>query len=468
MGVVSSVIDGRTPLESPSEVWKTEARRSVKSAAVCATLVCFALCFALVRAADAAEPVYVELRLDGIVNPLKVRHLGRAFDRAEREQARFILLTIDTPGGLVSSLQELTVAITNSKVPVVGFVEPESAQATSAGAFLLLATDVAAMAPSTRVGAAHPVADGKPLEGVMDAKVTNSLASHARSLAERRGRPPSVAESMVRESKSFTEKEARAAGLVEILAANRAELLRALDGRKLDFRGKPFVFETKRLRRVEVPMSTLDRVLDTIANPTLASLLLTIGVLGLLYELSSPGIGLGGVVGAICVVVGLLGVSVLPIELGGILLLVVGLAAIGLEMKVPTHGLLAAGGVVSLVLGAMFLIDSDDYFGGVGAVNVFVFAPLIAVAAGGLSLLARLTRRALAAPFVSGESALIGKRGVVKSTFVAEGNVFSGGVFVDGARWQGSADAAIAEGEPVEVVAVLRNPMRLRVKRAGT
>jgi len=464
---VSSGIDRQAPLGSAPEVWKTAARSRVKSAAVCAALLCFALCFALVGPTRAAEPVYVELRLDGIVNPLKVRHLGRALERAEREQARFVVLTVDTPGGLVSSLQELTVAITNAKVPVVGFVEPESAQATSAGAFLLLATDVAAMAPSTRIGAAHPVADGQPLEGVMDEKVTNSLASHARSLAERRGRPPAVAESMVRESKSFTEKEARAAGLVEILAANRAELLRELDGRKLDFRGKPFVFETKRLRRVEVPMSALDRVLDTLANPTLASLFLTIGVLGLLYELSSPGIGLGGIAGAICIVVGLLGVSVLPIELGGLLLLVVGLAAIGLEMKVPTHGLLAAGGVVSLVLGAMFLVDPGDYFGGIARVDVLLFAPLVAVAAGGLLLLGRLTRRALDAPFASGETALRGKVGVAKSAFVADGAGFSGGVFVDGARWQGTADVAIAAGEPVEVVEVLRSPLRLRVKRAG-
>jgi membrane-bound serine protease (ClpP class) len=426
-----------------------------------------ALC-ALVGSARAAREAYVEIRIDGIVNPLKVRHLARAMARADSERAKFVVLTIDTPGGLVSSLQEITVALTNSKVPVVGFVEPESAEATSAGAFILLATDVAAMAPSTRVGAAHPVAEGKPLEGVMDEKATNSLASHARSLAERRGRPPAVAESMVRESKSFTEKEARAAGLVEILAMNRAELLKVLDGRALNFRGQNFVFRTQGLERIEVRMSPLDRLLDALANPTIASLLLTLGVLGLLYELSSPGIGLGGVAGAICVVVGLLGVSVLPIELGGLVLIVVGLLAIGLEMKVPSHGLLAAGGILSLVLGAMFLVNTDDYFGAAPRVNVFIFAPLVGSAVVGLVLLARLTRRALRAPFASGESALVGKSGVAKSTFVADGSVFSGGVFVDGARWQSVSDDAIGQGEPVEVVEVRRNPMRLRVKRASS
>jgi membrane-bound serine protease (ClpP class) len=302
----------------------------------------------------------------------------------------------------------------------------------------------------------------------MDEKATNSLASHARSLAERRGRPPAVAESMVRESKSFTEKEARAAGLVEILAMNRALLLKELDGRALSFRGQNFVFRTQGLERIEVAMSRLDRLLDTIANPTIASLLLTIGVLGILYELSSPGIGLGGVAGAICVVVGLAGVSALPIELGGLVLIVVGLIAIGLEMKVPSHGLLAAGGILSLVLGAMFLVNPDDYFGAAPRVNVFIFGPLVGTAVTGLVLLARLTRRALRAPLVSGESALIGKSGIAKTAFVADGPVFAGDVFVDGARWQGVSDAALGDGEPVEVVEVRRNPMRLRVKRTST
>lgn len=448
-------------------MWKTAIEARFSRAALAAVVGFFTLCFALESGAGANQGSYVELRLDGIVNPLKVRHLTRALERADEERARFILLTIDTPGGLVSSLQELTVAITNSKVPVVGFVEPASAQATSAGAFLLLATDVAAMAPSTRVGAAHPVAEGQALDRVMDEKATNSLASLARSLAERRGRPAAAAESMVRDSKSFTEKEARAAGLVELLVPHKAALLRELEGRKLDFRGRPFVFHTEGLRRVEVAMSSLDRWLDVIANPTLASLLLSIGVLGLLYELSSPGIGLGGIVGAICVIVGLLGASVLPIELGGIVLLVVGLLAIGLEMKVPSHGLLAAGGVVALVLGGLFLIDPGDYFGGIAGVDVLIFAPLIAAAATGLILLARLTRRALAAPPQSGEAALVGTHGVAKSTFAPDGDVFTGGVFVDGARWRGISDSAVAEGDRIEVVEVLRSPMRLRVKRGA-
>ncbi|HEY3493497.1 MAG TPA: ATP-dependent Clp protease proteolytic subunit, partial [Polyangiaceae bacterium] len=190
---------------------------------VLAALAFLILCSA--SSAFAAPGRYLHIRVDGVINPIKQRYVERSLARAVEERADFLLITIDTPGGLVSSLQNITTAITNAPLPVVGFVEPQSAQATSAGAFILLATDVAAMAPGTRVGAAHPVGGDKPLEGAMDEKATNSLASLVKSLAARRGRPPAPAEAMVRESKSFTETEAKAAGLIEILAVNRAHLL---------------------------------------------------------------------------------------------------------------------------------------------------------------------------------------------------------------------------------------------------
>src|SRR5688572_12765662 len=176
---------------------------------------------------------YVHVRVDGVVNPIKARHVQRAVERAAREQARFLLVTIDTPGGLVSSMQEIVAALTNSRVPVVGFTAPRSAQATSAGAFILLAADLAAMAPGTRVGSAHPVADGKALDDVLDKKATNSLSALIQSLAERRGRPVDVARSMVTDSTSYTAEEAKEKKLVELLVSDRAELLRALDGREV-------------------------------------------------------------------------------------------------------------------------------------------------------------------------------------------------------------------------------------------
>jgi membrane-bound serine protease (ClpP class) len=426
------------------------------------------LCVSVFAArAPASSGKYVHIHVDGVINPIEQRYVERAIARAAAERAEFLLISIDTPGGLVSSLQEITTAITNAPLPVVGFVEPQSAQATSAGAFILLATDVAAMAPGTRVGAAHPVADGKPLEGALDEKATNSLVSLAKSLAARRGRPAGPAEAMVRSSKSFTEKEAKDAGLVEILAVNRVHLLRELHGRSFEFHGKSRTLKAHGLTAIELPLSRSERLLDKLADPTLASLLLSLGLLAILYELSSPGIGMGGLVGAISLLLGLLALSVLPLELGGMVLLGVGLSAIGLEVKVPSHGLLAGGGVIAVVLGTLLLVDPGEYFGGVQRVSLGIVAPIVTAAVLAVIGLARVTRRALSAPFISGAAALVGKIGVAKSPFLSHGAGFRGSVLVDGARWQGTAAQAILAGERIVVTEVLRDPMRLAVKPAG-
>jgi membrane-bound serine protease (ClpP class) len=411
-----------------------------------------------------SRSVYVEAHIEGVINPIKVRHLLRSIERAKRERAEFLLLVIDTPGGLVSSMQEMVGAITNSPIPVVGFVAPQSAQATSAGAFILLATDVAAMAPGTRVGAAHPVADGKPLEGAMNDKATNSLASLIKSLAHRRGRAQKAAESMVRESKSFTAEEAHREKLVDLLVLNRTDLLHRLDGRRI---GPGERLSTQHLVRVPIEVSGVDRALDRFADPTLTSILLSLGTLAIIYELSTPGIGAGGAIGAVLLVLGLLGSSVLPIDLSALALFLIGMVAIALEVKLPTHGVLGGAGVVALVLGGMLLVDSSEYFGGVMRINPMVVVPTVVAAGLALLVLGRAARRALSAPPETGREALIGKRGLARSSFGSAGPETEGQVFVDGARWLAHTDEAqIVAGEPVEVTAIESQPTRLRVRRA--
>lgn len=419
---------------------------------------------ALLPSARAGRPLVAHVTVDGIINPIKARYVEQSIHRAKSDGATLVLVSINTPGGLVSSMQDIVGAITNSKVPIVGLVEPRSAQATSAGALILMATDVAAMFPDTRMGAAHPVGAGSNLEGAMEEKATNSLVSLAKSLASRRGRSEKIAEGIVRESKSYTATEALNEKAVELVVSSEDELMAKLDGMKLDFGDRNTTLSTRGAARLELPMSFTSRLFDALADPTVASLLLSIGVLGILYELSSPGIGLGGIVGVTSLLLGLVAMSALPIKLGGSLLILAGFVAIGLEVKTPTHGALGLGGVLAIVLGAFILIDEAQYFGAPQRVDWRIFAPIAAALAFGFLALAGLATRAQKTPFQSGVEALLGAQGVVKIPLAGRDGVFSGSVFVDGARWQAVSSTEIGEGRAVEVVEVLSHPSRLRVK----
>jgi membrane-bound serine protease (ClpP class) len=407
---------------------------------------------------------YVHVRIDGVVNPIKARHVQRAVERAALEQARFLLVTIDTPGGLVSSMQEIVAALTNSRVPVVGFTAPRSAQATSAGAFILLAADLCAMSPGTRIGAAHPVADGKALDDALDKKATNSLVSLVKSLAERRGRPSAPAEAMVRDSVSYTAEEAHEKKLIELIAASETELLQKLEAREV----RPGVrLATRGLSRIDLPLSNVDRALDRIADPSITSLLISLGTLAILYELGTAGIGAGGAIGAVLLVLGLLGSSVLPIEASAIVLFLIGIAAVALEIKLPTHGVLGGAGLIGMLLGAALMVDPSDYFGGFKTVNLFFLAPIVLVVGACLLLLGRITRRALSAPFQTGSEALVGSKGTARASFGTNRPGSSGQVMVDGARWQAETDEPeIDDGDAIEVIRALHRPMRLVVRRA--
>ena len=407
---------------------------------------------------------YVHVRVDGVVNPIKARHVQRAVERAALEQARFLLVTIDTPGGLVSSMQEIVASLTNSRVPVVGFTAPRSAQATSAGAFILLAADLCAMSPGTRIGAAHPVADGKALDDALDKKATNSLVSLVKSLAERRGRPPAPAEAMVRDSVSYTAEEAHEKKLIELIAASEAELLQKLEAREV----RPGVrLATRGLSRIDLPLSNVDRALDRIADPSITSLLISLGTLAILYELGTAGIGAGGAIGAVLLVLGLLGSSVLPIEASAIALFLIGIAALALETQLPTHGVLGGAGLIGILFGAALMVDPSDYFGGFKGANLFLLAPIVVVVGAGLMLLGRITRRALAAPFQTGSEALVGSKGTARASFGTNHPESSGQVMVDGARWQAETDEPeIDDGDAIEVIRALHRPMRLVVRRA--
>lgn len=445
---------------------RREAREPRGSAGRRFSATCVALVAAVLvlcsspRAAGANLALHI--RVDGVINPIEVRYVRHALAVARDERAAFVLMSLDTPGGLVASMQQIVAAMANSTVPVVAFVEPRTAQASSAGAFLLLASDVAVMAPGTRVGAAHPIEEGKSLDHVLDEKVTNSLVSLAEGLAAEHHRPPKYAESIVRESKSFTSDEAKQAGAIELLANDVPDLLAKLDGYRTSAGGRELVLVTKGLALKEMPMSASSRLFDVIADPTLASVLLTLGVLGILYELSSPGIGAAGIVGTICLVLALVALSTLPLALGGVVLCLAGVIAVAVEVKAPSHGALAAGGVAALVLGASILVDEHGYFGAAQRLDLRVFAPLVLVLAASFLLFGRLVARAMKVPMQSGVEAMKGARGSVKTRVSPAGGM----VFVAGSRWNAVSEEVVEEGQPVIVTEVMENPTRLRVKPA--
>ena len=441
-------------------VWTPSVRRLLRALLWVTALFAATWAVGWSRFAMAASPVVVRIRVTGVITPVQARYVHQALEFARQKDASFLLMSLDTPGGLVTSMQSMVSDISNSPVPVVGFVEPATAQATSAGAFLLLATDVAAMAPGTQVGAAHPVGADKNLEGAMAEKATNSLAALAKSLAARHRRPESYAESIVRESKSFTADEAKQLGAVEIIAPSQTALLESLHGYAIDAPERKVVLSTQGVVVIEHPMSWQSRLIDLFANPTLASILLSLGVLGILYELSSPGVGMAGIVGTICLVLALLGFSTLPLKVGGFVLLLAGFVAIAVEVKSPAHGALALGGVVSLMLGALVLVDEGGYFGGVPRIELRVFAPFLVILTASFLLFARAASRAQAAPLQMGMGSLIGARGVAKGRVTAEGGM----VFVAGARWQALSSTSIDDGTAVIVEEISSHPTRLRVR----
>lgn len=374
-----------------------------------------------------------------------------AIRRADREKAALIVFTLRTPGGLVDSTREITTAIIASRAPVVVFIAPAGSRAASAGFIITMASDVAAMAPGTHIGAAHPVSGtGEKVDETMSKKMASDVAASARALASHRGRNLQLVEQAVVESRSYTEQEASQAKppLVEVIAADLPDLLRKLDGREIArFDGSKTVLHTKGARIESIDMTWRQRLLSAIAHPEVAYILFTLGTLGLTIELWSPGAVVPGVVGGLCLLLAFFAFSILPINYAGLLLIVFGLMLLMLEVKFTSYGLLGIGGVVSLVLGSLMLVDASapDLRLSLG------FVLPIALAASAIILfLVNLAVRAQRARTVTGTAGMVGETGRAMSEVTRAG----GQVLAHGEIWQARSDAPIPAGAPVQVLAV--------------
>ncbi|MEW6337334.1 MAG: NfeD family protein [Acidobacteriota bacterium] len=405
------------------------------------------LLLALAAPAAAADRVVV-LTLDDSIQPASLRYLKRGLDTADSAGAALTVVELNTPGGLLTSLRQMTTAITNARRPVAVYVRPSGAQAASAGFFLLVAADVAAMAPGTNAGAAHPVGEqGADLPKTISEKVTNDAAALIRSLASQRGRPADLAERAVTESISWTEREALDRELIEVIAKDRDELLKMLDGRRVTrFDGAEEVLKLTAPRVELVAPNAGDKLLSVIAHPNIAYLLFLLGLVGIYFELSHPGAILPGVLGGIAILLALFALSVLPVNYVGILLILLAIVFFIAEVKVASYGLLTVAGLVSFVLGSLMLIDSPIPAMRVGLAVVLPAA--VVVAAVVIFLLTRVVRTHRTRP-ITGAEGLIGEAGEATVAVDPEGKVF-----VHGEYWDAVADVPVAAGARVVVVRI--------------
>jgi membrane-bound serine protease (ClpP class) len=412
----------------------------------------FLMALALACSAPASQPGVGEqqpvavLTIQGAITPVTARYVERALGEAEEAGATAVVLRLDTPGGLDSAMRDIIQRILNAQVPVVAYVAPTGARAASAGAFITMSAHVAAMAPNTAIGAAHPVSIGGSGEQPSDpsiAKATNDAAAYMRSLAQERGRNAEVAERMVRESISLTEREALERNLIELIATNEDALLERLHGRAVTLVNGPVELRTAGAPRLALPMNAFERFLAAITEPNIAYLLLSIAFLALWAELANPGAILPGIVGVLALLLALFGLGNLPFNYAGLLLIGFAFLLFLAEVWVTSHGMLAIGGVISLLLGSLMLMSGNPaYF----TVSPWLIGMVVVSFTGFFVFMVVAVIRGHRRPVATGREALVGMLGTARTELAPEGSVY-----VAGEIW-----TARTEEPPIPVGATVR------------
>jgi membrane-bound serine protease (ClpP class) len=394
----------------------------------------------------------VTAEIDGIIHPVAAQYVRHVLNRADAEGAALVVITLRTPGGLVDSTRDINNAIIAAKTPVAVFVGPSGNRAASAGFLITMAADLAVMAPGTHIGAAHPVSgSGEKVDEVMAKKMTSDVASYARTLATQRKRNVPLVEQAVTESRSYTEQEALAATppLIDLVASDVSDLLRKVDGRTITrFDGRTAALHTAGAAIDRIDMTWAQQILSALAHPQIAYLLLTLGMLGLTVEFWSPGAVFPGVAGGICLLLAFFAFQVLPVNYAGVALIMFGIILLVLELKVASYGLLTVGGLLSLILGSMMLIDSPAPELQIGW---RIVGPVTIAIAAIVLFLVRLAVQAQLAPAVTGSAGMLGAYGRALSS-IAPGGI--GRVETHGEIWTAAATEPVTEGDTVRVTAV--------------
>ena len=414
------------------------------------------------------------IEIDGVINPITERFVANSIKQAEDEKAECLILRMDTPGGLASATHNIVKAILNAKLPIVTFVSPKGSRAASAGVFIAMASDVVAMSPMTNIGAAHPVSIGggsgmggeksEKSDKTMTDKITNDMVASVKGIAEKKGRNAKWAESAVRESSSITAEEALELKVIDFIAEDMNDLLVKLDGRIIEKNEKKFTIHTKKITPNTTSMNFREKFLHAIADPNIAYILLMLGIYGLIYEFSAPGIGLGAVGGGICLILAFFGLQNLPISMAGLLLILLGVILFVLEVFASTHGIAAIGGLIALTMGSFMLVDSATPFMTISwslIISIVSFTGLFILFGVGATIAAFRHR------VTTGREGLMGQTGVVKEKTTPVGDTTSDGmVFVHGENWCACSEEVIEPGERIEVVGM--EGIHLKVKKVGS
>ena len=413
---------------------------------------------------EGANGVVLHIRLDNVpITPVSARFIARGIREAEEAGARCLIIELDTPGGLVESTQGIVKNIIASRVPVAVYVSPSGARAASAGVFITLSAHVAAMAPATHIGAAHPVTIGRapgpaPADttsgeqtqrpSVMEEKMVNDAVAWSKSLAELRGRNVEWAALAVSESRSITNTEALEQNVIDLIAENLEDLLAQIDGREVELETGPVTLHTAGAELRPLRMWWGDQVLAVISNPNVAFMLLMFGFYGILFEFYTPGWGVGGTVGAICLVLGFFGMAVLPINYAGLALMTLALGLFVAEAFVPTFGALTIGGVICLVLGGLMLVDSPIE---VMQVSATVVIPVALATAAITVFLVSSVVKAMRGRVQTGSEAMMGTEAVAQEAFAAQDDRYQGMVLTHGELWKAVSTTPVATGDILEI-----------------
>jgi membrane-bound serine protease (ClpP class) len=395
--------------------------------------------------------------IDGVIGPISSRIILKAIEASTKDSSEALVIELNTPGGLDESMRLVTREMLNSQVPVIVYVAPSGSRAASAGVFITLSAHVAAMAPGTNIGAAHPVTLGAQVDSTMMEKVENDAAAYIKSIASKRGKNIEWAEEAVRKSVSVTEYEALKLKVIDLVANNLRDLLDSCDQRKVSLPAGERTLNTKgvEVRRIEI--SARDRILEVITNPNIAYILYSLGMLGIFFELSNPGAIFPGIIGGICLILAFFAFQSLPINYAGLLLMVLALIFFILEVKIVSHGALTIGGIVAMLLGSLMLFESPEPYMR-ASVSVIIFVVLATAAffvfAVGMGLKAQRRKT------TTGEAGMVGEVGVARSPLKPEGHVF-----VHGEIWKAEADEPIEQGEKVVVKEVEHLTLKVTKKK---